>query len=283
MPGGSTPQIVSSFLRKLFARYPEILATQEGVMFLAYAQSWDDQLVFDLISDWPKSDQAFLQRAYGELVGLVSTVKEKDNWVQARDEIMASGTDNVKIGLAHSAVNMWSDEKLRQHACEILIALLKGASKELVAAVMDVFRVTDELTPDVSTVELLRALADAGTDMSAAPSDFVVDRLQALLPHKPELIAAIAEKLIDAWRDELGNIQTVTSTVAPQLTDLALTLHRLGGTSRQSGVAIFEALIEIDAYGARQILAEIDERFGPRQDNVRRRLPRRRRPRGRHR
>lgn len=281
--GGSTPQIVSSFLRKLFARYPEILATQEGVMFLAYAQSWDDQLVFDLISDWPKSDQAFLQRAYGELVGLVSTVKEKDNWVQARDEIMASGTDNVKIGLAHSAVNMWSDEKLRQHACEILIALLKGASKELVAAVMDVFRVTDELTPDVSTVELLRALADAGTDMSAAPSDFVVDRLQALLPHKPELIAAIAEKLIDAWRDELGNIQTVTSTVAPQLTDLALTLHRLGGTSRQSGVAIFEALIEIDAYGARQILAEIDERFGPRQDNVRRRLPRRRRPRGRHR
>jgi len=267
----------------LFARYPEILATQEGVMFLAYAQSWDDQLVFDLISDWPKSDQAFLQRAYGELVGLVSTVKEKDNWIRARDEIMASGTDNVKIGLAHSAVNMWSDEKLRQHACEILIALLKGASKELVAAVMDVFRVTDELTPDVSTVELLRALADAGTDMSAAPSDFVVDRLQALLPHKPELIAAIAEKLIDAWRDELGNIQTVTSTVAPQLTDLALTLHRLGGASRQSGVSIFEALIGIDAYGARQTLAEIDGRFGPRQDAVRRRHPWRRRPRSRHR
>ena len=32
--------------------------------------------------------------------------------------------------------------------------------------------------------------------------------------------------------------------------DLALTLHRLGGKSRQSGVALFEAMIEIDAYGA---------------------------------
>ena len=171
----------------------------------------------------------------------------------------------MKIGLAHAAVNMWSDEKLRQRAGETLVALLKGASKELVAAVMDVFRVTDELAPDASTVELLRALADPGTDMSAAPSHFVVERLQALLPHEAELIATIAEKLVAAWRGELGDMRTGTATAAPQLTDLALTLHRLGGASRQSGVALFEAMIEIDAYGARETLAEIDGRFGSRQ------------------
>ena len=281
--GGSTPQIVSTFLRKLFARFPKILATQEAVMFLAYAQRWDDQLVFDLISDWRKSDQAFLQRAYGELVGLVAIVKEKNDWAQARDEIMSFGTDDTKIGLAHAAVNMWSDEKLRQRAGETLVALLKGASKELVAAVMDVFRVTDELAPDASTVELLRALADPSTDMSAAPSHFVVECLQALLPHEAELISTIAEKLVAAWRGELGDMRTGTATAAPQLTDLALTLHRLGGTSRQSGVALFEAMIEIDAYGARETLSEIDGRFGPHQAAARQRLARRRRPRGRRR
>jgi hypothetical protein len=148
---------------------------------------------------------------------------------------------------------------------------------------MDVFRVTDELTPDASTVELLRALADAGTDMSAAPSHFVVERLQALLPFEPELIATIAEKLVAAWRGELGDMRTGTVTAAPQLTDLALTLHRLGGASRQSGVAIFEAMIEIDAYGARETLAEIDGRFGPHQAAVRQRLARRHRPRGQRR
>jgi nucleoside phosphorylase len=277
--GGSTPQIVSTFLRKLFARFPEILATQEAVMFLAYAQNWDDQFVLDLISDWRKSDQAFLQRAYGELVGLVAIVKEKNDWVQARDEIMASGTDEMKIGLAHAALNMWSDEELRQRTGNILVTLLKGASKELVAAVMDIFRVTDELTPDASTVELLRALTDAGTDMSAAPSHFVVERLQALLPFEPELIATIGEKLVAAWRGELGDIRTSASLAAPQLTDLALTLHRLGGASRQSGISIFEAMIEIDAYGARATLAEIDGRFGPHQAATRQRLARRRRPR----
>ena len=281
--GGSTPQIVSTFIRKLFTRFPKILATQEAVMFLGYAQRWDDKLVFDLITDWPKSNQAFLQRAYGELVGLVAMAKEKNNWSRALAEIMASGTDDMKIGLAYAAVNIWPDEELRQRAGETLVTLLKGASKELVAAAMDVFRVTEELTTDAPTVELLRALAEADTDMSAAPSHFVVERLQGLLPLEPELVATIAEKLVTSWRAELGDIRTGTVIAAPQLTDLALTLHRLGGTSRQAGIAIFEAMIEIDAYGARETLAEIDGRFGPHQAVVRQRLARRRMSPGRRR
>jgi hypothetical protein len=107
-----------------------------------------------------------------------------------------------------------------------------------------------------------------------------VERLQALLPHEAELIAIIAEKLIDAWRSKLGDIRNETITAAPQLTDLALTLHRLGGASRQAGVALFEVMIEIDAYGARETLAEIDGRFGSHQATARQRLARRHRPRG---
>lgn len=281
--GGLTPQIVSTFLRKLFARFPEILVTQEAVIFFAYAQRWDDQLVFDLISDWRNSDEVFLQHAYGELVGLAALVKEKNYWARAKDEIIARGTDDMKIGLANAAVNMWPAEKLRKRASETLVALLKNASKELVAAVMDVFRVTDQLAPDTATIELLRALARTGTDMSAAPSHFVVERLQALLPHEPELIGIIAEKLVAAWRGELGDFRTGTVTAAPQLTDLALTLHRLGGQSRRCGVAIFEAMIEIDAYGARETLAEIDGRFGSQHAVARQRLARRRASRGQRR
>lgn len=277
--GGSTPQVVSTFLRKLFSRFPEILATREAVIFLAHAQRWDDHLVFELIADWRKSDRLFFQRAYGELVGLVSTVNAKGDWIRARNELTASGTVEMKIGLAYAAVNMRSDPKFGQIAGETLVALLKGASKDLVAVVMDVFRVSDELTPDASTIQLLRALADPATDMSAAPSHFVVERLQALLPHEAELVATIAKKLVAAWRGELGDVRTGTAIAAPQITDLALTLHRLGGTSRQSGVDLFEAMIELDAYGARDTLIEIDGRFGPNQGAARLRLARRRRPR----
>ena len=57
--------------------------TREAVIFLAHAQRWDDQLVFDLISDWRNSNRAFLQRAHGELVGLVSAVKAKNKLVKS--------------------------------------------------------------------------------------------------------------------------------------------------------------------------------------------------------
>ncbi|WP_082728980.1 phosphorylase family protein [Burkholderia sp. LA-2-3-30-S1-D2] len=281
--GGSTPQVVSNFLRKLFDRFPEILTTHEAVVFLAHAQRWDDQLVFGLISGWRTSNRAFLQRAYGELVGLVATVSAKDGWAQARDEIIASGSDETRIGLAYAAVNMWSEERLRSRACQILVNLLRGASKGVVAAVMDIFRVIDELAAEPSTLELLRALADPSVDMSAAPSHFVVERLQALLPNEAGLIAIIAQKLVDAWRSELADMRTGTATAAPQLADLAITLHRLGGSSRQSGVVLFEAMVEIDAYGARETLAEIDGRFGSRQAAARRRLVRKHRPLGQRR
>ncbi|QXE92118.1 hypothetical protein KP001_06210 [Geomonas subterranea] len=276
--GGSTPEGVSAFLRKLFNYFPEILATRDAVFFLAHAQRWDDQLVFDLIIDWSKSDRAFLQRAYGELVGLVATAKGTPRWECAREEIIVVGTESAKIGLAYASVNLWTEAPLRLKSTETLVALLKGASKDLVAAVMDVFRLVDDFVPDEFTVRLLRALADDNCDMTAAPSSFVVERLQALLPHEDELIATIAEKLIVAWRSELGDIRTGTAIAAPQLTDLALTLHRLGGTSRQSGVAIFEAMIQIDAYGACETLAEIDGRFGSHQAAARQRLAHRRRP-----
>jgi hypothetical protein len=281
--GGSTPQVVSAFLRKLFARFPSILETREAVLFLAYAQRWDDKLVFDLIAGWRGSDRPLLQRAHGEIVGLAATVLGKAKWLKARKEIIASGAEETKIGLAHAAVNLWADPTFRQLSNDTLVRLLKGGSKDLVAAVMDIFRVADDLPPDAATAELLKALADEHTDFSAAPSHFVVERLQALLPHCAELIATIAEKLVAAWRNELGDIRTGTVTAAPQLTDLAITLHRLGGALRLSGVAIFESMIEIDAYGARETLAEIDGRFGPHQASARRRLARRKPARGKRR
>lgn len=274
--GSSSPKIVSDFLRKLFARYPEILATREAIIFLAYAQRWDDRLVFDLISGWRDSDRAFRQSAYGELVGLVAGVKGDLPWVQARREIISSGAEGAQIGLAHAAVNMWPDDKLRAQASDIMTELLKGGSRAVASAVLDIFRIVDELSADAPTVALLQALADPGVDLSGAPSSFIVERLQSLLPHEADLVAIIANKLIAGWRAELGNIQTATAMAAPQLTDLALTLHRLGGKSRQAGVQLFETMIEIDAYGARDVLAEIDGRFGSRQPSTRRRLPRRR-------
>jgi len=53
--------------------------------------------------------------------------------------------------------------------------------------------------------------------------------------------------------------------------DGRVTLHRIGGPARSAGIALFEAMIEMDAYGARETLAEVDGRFSAAQAVVRRR------------
>ncbi len=259
--GGSTPLVVSNFLRKVFARFPWILTSSDTIVFLAHAQRWDDQFVFDQIQTFHASELPFLQQAYGELVGLVSMVKGKEDWVQARDGIINSGTEPMKIGLAYAAAHIYAEEELTAAARITLVKVLNGASKKVVAAAMDIFRIMPEFKLDQSTTELLRAFTAPTTDLSAAPSHFVVERLQEMLPFEAELVGEFALKLSAAWRDELGDIRTSAAAVAPQLTDLALTLHRLGGACRQAGITLFEKMIEIDAFGAQDTLAEIDGRF----------------------
>lgn len=59
--------------------------------------------------------------------------------------------------------------------------------------------------------------------------------------------------------------------------DLAVTLDRLGLETRELGAKLFEELIELDAYSARETLDQIDSRFlavrGPSRPRLKRRRP----------
>lgn len=91
--------------------------------------------------------------------------------------------------------------------------------------------------------------------------------------------------LTEKWKGELADMRTATARATSPLVDLAVTLHRLGPDTRDVGLELFEQLIDIDAYEARQTLDQIDGRFREnaqtfRRPRVRRRsqvLPRRRR------
>jgi nucleoside phosphorylase len=273
--GGSTPEVVSKFLRTLFARYPVLLETREAIYFLAYAQRWDDALVYDLIATWGDAENPMVRQAQGELVGLVSTVQGSAPWTAVRDKLLERGSPEAKIGLAYAGANLWVETQFHAAAGRLLERLIPGADNPRMFAILDVFRLCDDLVPEPTTLAFLRALAAPEVDLVGAPSTFVVERLQSLLPHAADVIGDIALKLVEAWRKDLGYSRTAAAIAAPQLTDLAITLHRLGGVSRNTGVTVFEALIDLDAYGARDALVEIDGRFGIHQTGARRRIPRR--------
>ena len=274
--GGSTPEGLSSFLRALFLRHPSLLETREAVYFLACAYQWDERLVHDLIKTWEHAANPMLRQAQGELVGLISTVQGSALWTAMREQLFAHGSPEAKVGMAYAGANLWSERQFHRDAGSLLERLIPGADNHRMSAILDVFRLSSDLVPEPTTLALLKALSATDVDLAGAPSNFVVDRLQSLLPHAADIVGRIAVKLVTAWGSGLGDSQTATSLVAPQLTDLAITLHRLGGDSRDTGVAVFEKLIEIDAYGARDTLIEIDGRFGFLQTGARRRISRRR-------
>ena len=72
---------------------------------------------------------------------------------------------------------------------------------------------------------------------------------------------------------------THQSAVAPELVDIAITIHRLGPDTRELGIALFENLLDINSYSARETLEQIDNRFRNSAPRPRRRLPRRNRER----
>jgi hypothetical protein len=273
--GGSAPEIVSTFLRALFQRFPKLLETREAVNFLAYAHRWDDLLVLDLIEPWEHSTNPMLRQAQGELVGLVATVHGTDRWTAVRSRLFDRGSLEAKIGMAYAGANLWTDTRFHAAAGTLLVRLLPGADKQQMSAIFDVFRVCDALIPEPTTLAFLGSLAAPEVDLFGTPSDFIVEKLQSMLPHAADVIGVIAMKLVRAWRADLGNIQTAGAFAAPQLTDLAITLHRIGGSSRETGVSVFEALIDLDAEGARDTLAEIDGRFGTPRTGPHRRVARR--------
>jgi hypothetical protein len=155
--------------------------------------------------------------------------------------------------------------------------LIKDSTDTTWKAAIDIFRLVDDITPDREWVKVLQAIMEEIPKHKTFMSSFIVDRLQTLLPHEAVLVASIAKALVAKWQSELGDMRTGTAAIAPELVDIAITLHRLGPSTRELGLEIFESLLAINAYTARETLDQVDNRFRSAQPSQRPRLPRRQR------
>lgn len=265
-------------VRQLFAGVAQLAETSEAVVFLAHAIRWNAPLVLETIESWADSRSKFARQAHGELVGLAGIGHGLSDWQPELEKLLASGSPEGRQGVAHSAANLWAMPKCRSRSAGAISELLRRPDDRTVKAVLDVFRLVDSLPPDESTKSLLINIVEDHVSLSGQHSTYMVDRLQVLLPHHAENVAALAMKLVRSWRDDLADLSKGIASAAPGLADVAITVHRLGGALRFTGVQIFEAMLEVDAYGARDTLLEIDGRFDGPRVAVRRRLSRRGRP-----
>lgn len=262
----------------VFERYPAMLRTNELAILFAYLHWRHDGFVRSYLEEWVTSGDEYFEQLAGELTPLIAFLQPELPWTMLLLEqvVFGPGTDATRLGAINAAVNLFPDAEYRERASELLVRISPQISGVAWNNLFDVFRLVDEITPDPSWVALLTAIE---ANLAGAPkinATFVVDRLQTLLPHHALLVAKIARRLINTWCDELGDIQTGTAGSASELVDLAITLHRIGDDTREIGLELFEQLVEIQAYSAKETLDQIDNRFRN-QAQQRPRLPRRNR------
>ncbi len=267
----------ATFLTRVFERYPDLAGTREAAYLLGHVQWRIPEFVRERLDACRESAKPMVQQFYGELIALVAIVQPDLGWATAGlDAVLKGGAPApMVLGAIHSAAHLWADEKVRGRANRRVIEAMPLADASGWAAIIDIFRQIGDLNPDATTTSLLEGIAAHLPRENKTDAMFLVPALASLLPNEAKLVATIAQIIVDAQGTQLGDLRMGNSAVVPELIDLAITLHRSGDATRETGTALFESLMLLDSYTARQTLDEIDNRFRDGRNFQRPRLPRR--------
>lgn len=269
----------AAFLDRVLTEVEGVVGSNVFAKVLSDAQQHDHAVVDRHLDAWKKGGSRAAIQAYGEIVGLDALLHPAHLASHQRLQAILEDEEegDARAGVALSAAHVLAESFDHRPAAAALLSRLLGSSAPGIwAGAFEFFRLSEVLLPDASTIAFLRTLS-ANLEKAPPPDgSFVVDRLATLLPHQAPMVGAIALGLVAKWQHELADVRTSTAIATSVLVDLAVTLHRLGPETREVGLTLFEQLMEIDAYEARQMLDEIDNRFretapSPRRSRLRRR------------
>ncbi len=253
----------TAFLQRLFELYPGVLCSRNGALLLAHARHWlHDESIKPWLESLRDADWVLGPQAYGEIEFLRRgnlPVEEEPFYAEFTNDANASTrTRGIQKGLAHAAAYLWAEPGYRPNSTDVMLRLLSSSDSAVFSALLDVFRVTNELPVDQYTVRLLDSMCKHGVFNREARSTFFLDRLVDLVRHEPTLVARVVEGFIEEVTTELADFSTAFAGAAPQLADIAFTLQRYDDT-RDDGLRILERLLELNAYGAQDALNELDQ------------------------
>ena len=268
----------AAFLERVFAEVPFLVGTKSAAQALAKSCTANGEFVNIELERWRESELGEARQAYGEILALAVLRQPQLAWASETIETLLENENerDARAGAALTAAQFWISPEHHERAGELLNRLLDG-DREVWRAACEVFRLADELRASPSTVFLLSKMETQAEQLPRTSASFIAERLASLLPFEAHLVGSVTRSLIAAWRSELGDASTRIAHAAPELMDIAVTLHRLGPETRKIGTELFETLIETNAWDAGRTRDEIDNRFSEHGIRRRPRLARHRR------
>jgi len=257
-------------LSALFGRYPQVLASQAGAVLVANSHRWvPEEKVVQWAESWVKSAWQRGAQALGEFAMLRFAILPGDEWSKRVVEDIITGSSQpseslalMRLGIAHSATHLWAQSRCRSACGEVIRRLTPVADGEIGKTIANVLWLADSLPADSETERMLVHLAEHEQVIDAATDGFPVDKLSEALRKgaNPEPIAEFAKAIVEPARKDMGDIQRRWALGPDKLVDLSLTLQRYPET-RETGIDLFERLIEVGVYEAEQVLRVIDKRM----------------------
>ena len=152
----------AALLEWLLAEIPTLVESKTAVHILANAHRWNADFADAQLNRWRDSESRLARQAYGEIVAITGLMQPNLAWAQTRLEALVENKtlENARAGAALTAANLWADTNQHSSAADLLTRLLAGGGADVWRAAFEVFRLSDELTPDSPTVSLLTVIAD---------------------------------------------------------------------------------------------------------------------------
>jgi hypothetical protein len=176
-------------------------------------------------------------------------------------------------GLVHGAVHLWKDIEDTAFLGHILASGMLSDHPPTGKAALDWFRVNEHARLSTRNRPVFAALAEGKAIESVRSYAYLVEALTDVIQDDPQLVYAICLRILESVGSELGSLAHSAAMDAEGIINIALTLQRMEEPHRTNGLSLFERLIELDAYRAREALMDVDRRPGTALSS----LPRRRR------
>lgn len=257
------------FLTRLITSYPKALTCFQGTLFLARNHRWlPAEFLQRAIKLLDASDWRWKEQAIGELAMLRTATVPTDEFVRSIVEraVLPSPSDSRpdlrRVGITFVCIRLWIEPEFRKIAHEILVPLAKAGDGYLPGAIMELFRIGQNIVPDEKTGELLRILVESPDLIRRGGPSFLGRRLKELLSDGLDcrLVAEVVRAILTATEPAIGESKTNWIPEPGELIQITITLQRIKAT-REIGLELFEALMDAGAYEADRVLREIDRRI----------------------
>ena len=253
----------SGFLVRFFERMPKVRDSVAGFRAIQEAFRWlPSESVREILEGIRNSEWPLAARGFGELIMFRHVIWD-DEWVSTTiSQLLADPLtpQGILTGIATTAAHAFSNISARHKASTVLQALLPIADETTSVEALGMFSLLVKLEPNPETLGVLNAfLANPGSLASGGLGP-LVERLLDLIPAHSDLVADLANLILDRHTQEMLDMRTSFAASASEMINLALTLHRDEGSGRDKGLTLFERLLGFNVDGSRQSLLLVDSR-----------------------